>query len=357
VSADIHVSVLLAEAVAALAIRPAGIYVDATFGRGGHSRAILELLGTQGRLIALDRDPAAIAAGASLADPRFTLVHAAFSEFDAVLDRLDVRPVDGVLLDIGVSSPQLNTPERGMSFRFDAQLDMRMDTTQGETAAEFLARASQPEIERVIRDYGEERFAHAIAKALVAARGEHGISRTGELATLVAQVVRTREPGQHPATRTFQALRIHVNRELEELSLALPRAVARLAPGGRLAVICFHSLEDRIVKRFMRDAAQPLQPPKGVPVRAVDLPQPVLKLVGKAMFPSAAEIAANPRCRSAVLRVAEKMSNPPDPLSGKGGDRPAAGPPQGEASQKRRAAQRRTTVTPARGRGTGGGDV
>jgi 16S rRNA (cytosine1402-N4)-methyltransferase len=299
--------VLLAEAVAALTISSAGIYVDATFGRGGHSRAILDVLGAAGRLIALDRDPAAIAAGASIADPRFTLVHAAFSEIEAVLDRLGVAQVNGILLDIGVSSPQLNTPERGMSFRFDAPLDMRMDTTQGETAAEFLARASQSELEKVIRDYGEERFAHAIAKALVAARSEHGISRTGQLATLVAQVVRTREPGQHPATRTFQALRIHINRELEELSLTLPRAVERLAPGGRLAVICFHSLEDRIVKRFMRTAAHPLQPPKGVPVRAVDLPQPELKLAGKAMFPSPAEIAANPRSRSAVLRVAEKV--------------------------------------------------
>ena len=306
-SADTHVSVLLAESVAALAIRPAGTYLDATFGRGGHSRAILDSLGAGGRLIALDRDPAAIAAGASISDSRFTLAHAAFSEFDTVLDRLGVAQVDGVLLDIGVSSPQLNTPERGMSFRFDAPLDMRMDTTQGETAAEFLARASQSEIERVIRDYGEERFAHAIAKALVAARGEHGISRTGELATLVAQVVRTREPGQHPATRSFQALRIHINRELEELSLALPRAVARLAPDGRLAVICFHSLEDRIVKRFLRDAAHPPQPPKGVPVRAADLPPPILKLVGKAIFPSGAEVAANPRCRSAVLRVAQKV--------------------------------------------------
>ncbi|MCF8177745.1 MAG: 16S rRNA (cytosine(1402)-N(4))-methyltransferase RsmH [Sulfuritalea sp.] len=307
-NAGSHVSVLLAEAVAALAINPAGIYVDATFGRGGHSRAILDLLGPGGRLIALDRDPVAIAAGASISDPRFTLVHAAFSEIDTVLDQLGLAQVDGVLLDIGVSSPQLNTPERGMSFRFDAPLDMRMDTTQGETAAEFLARASQSEIERVIKDYGEERFAHAIAKALVAARSEHSISRTGQLATLVAKVVRTREPGQHPATRSFQALRIHVNRELEELSLALPKAVDRLGPGGRLVVICFHSLEDRIAKRFMRDAAHPPQPPKGVPVRAVDLPQPLLKLVGKAMFPSAAEIAANPRCRSAVLRVAEKIN-------------------------------------------------
>ena len=353
-SVDTHVSVLLAEAVAALAIQPAGIYVDATFGRGGHSRAILDSLGAAGRLIALDRDPAAIAAGSSFTDPRFTLVHAPFSEFDAVLDKLGVAQVDGVLLDIGVSSPQLNTPERGMSFRFDAPLDMRMDTTQGETAAEFLARASQSEIERVIRDYGEERFAHAIAKALVAARGEHGISRTGQLATLVAQVVRTREPGQHPATRSFQALRIHVNRELEELSLTLPRAVERLAPGGRLAVISFHSLEDRIVKRFMRDAAHPPQPPKGVPVRAVDLPQPIVKLVGKAKFPSAAEIAANPRCRSAVLRVAQKVG------PGVDGPRPE-GSPLGEsqdgARQKSGAAQRRTAVTPAGGRGVGGGGV
>ena len=305
-NADLHVSVLLTEAVAALAIRPHGIYVDATFGRGGHSRAILAALGPSGRLIALDRDPAAIAAGAAFTDPRLTLVHAAFSEFDAVLDRLGVARVNGVLLDIGVSSPQLNTPERGMSFRFDAPLDMRMDTTQGETAAEFLARASQSEIERVIRDHGEERFAHAIAKALVAARGEHGISSTGQLATLVAQVVRTREPGQHPATRSFQALRIHVNRELEELSLVLPRAVERLAPDGRLAVISFHSLEDRIVKRFLRDAANPPQPPRKLPVRAADLPPPTLRRVGKPIFPSAAEVAANPRSRSAVLRVAEK---------------------------------------------------
>ena len=307
-SVDSHASVLAAEAVAALAIRSAGTYLDATFGRGGHSRAILDALGPQGRLVALDRDPAAIAAGATMTDPRFTLVHSAFSAFDAVLDGLGIATLDGMLLDLGVSSPQLDTPERGMSFRFDAPLDMRMDTTQGETAADFLARASQADIERVIRDYGEERFAHAIAKALVAARGEHGISGTGQLAALVAQAVRTREPGQHPATRTFQALRIHVNRELEELSLVLPRVLDRLSPGGRMAVISFHSLEDRIVKRFLRDAAQPPQPPKGLPLRAIDLPQPVARLVGKAMFPSDAEVAANPRCRSAVLRVAEKLA-------------------------------------------------
>jgi len=310
VSADTHISVLLAESLAALAIKPAGTYVDATFGRGGHSRALLEALGSVGRLIALDRDPAAIAAGRLIADPRFTLVHAPFSRLAAVLDELRLTTVDGVLLDIGVSSPQLNTPERGMSFRFDAPLDMRMDTTQGETAADFLARASQQELEKVIRDYGEERFAHAIAKAIIVARSEHSISRTRQLASLVAQAVRTREPGQHPATRCFQALRIYVNRELEELSLALPQCLERLGPGGRLAVISFHSLEDRIVKRFMRDAAHPPEPPKNVPIRAVDLPLPLLRIVGKPAFPSADEVAANPRSRSAVLRVAEKLAPP-----------------------------------------------
>ena len=308
-STSAHVTVLLAEAVAALAIRPDGIYVDATFGRGGHSRAILAQLGPQGRLIALERDPAAIAAGQELlaSDPRLSLWHAPFSALARVLDELQVGQVDGVLMDIGVSSPQLDTPERGMSFRFDAPLDMRMDTTQGETAADFLARGSQTEIERVIRDYGEERFAHAIAKALVAARLERSISTTGELATLVAQVVRTREPGQHPATRSFQALRIHVNAELEELSLSIPAAIDRLADGGRLAVISFHSLEDRIAKRALREAATPVQPPKGVPVRAAELPAAKIRLVGKPIFPSIEEVKRNPRSRSAVLRVAEKM--------------------------------------------------
>lgn len=302
-----HLPVLLTEAVAALAIRPDGLCVDATFGRGGHSRAILKQLGPQGRLIALDRDPAAIAAGAAITDPRFTLVHAAFSRLDEVLAALNISLVDGILLDIGVSSPQLDDPARGMSFRFDAPLDMRMDTTQGETAADFLARAEQHQLEEVIREYGEERFAHALAKALVAARSGQRISSTGQLAALVAAVVRTREPGQHPATRTFQALRIHVNRELEELSLTLPQALGHLRPGGRLAVISFHSLEDRIVKRFLRDAANPPQPPKGVPVRAADLPAPTVRLVGKPIRASETEIARNPRARSAVLRIAEKI--------------------------------------------------
>ena len=307
--AGAHVSVLLAEAVDALAIRADGVYVDGTFGRGGHSRAILERLGPAGRLIALDRDPAAIAAGAAIADPRFTLVHAAFSEMGEVLERLKVAAVDGVLMDIGVSSPQFDDASRGMSFRFDAPLDMRMDTTKGETAAEFLATATQREIERVVRDYGEERFAHAIAAAVVAARAEHGIGTTRQFAALVEKAVRTREPGQHPATRSFQALRIHVNRELEELSLSLPQAAAALAPEGRLVVISFHSLEDRIVKRFMRDAANPPQPDKRLPLKASELPKPTLALVGKAVKSGNAEVQANPRARSAVMRVAEKLAS------------------------------------------------
>ncbi len=302
-----HQPVLLPEAVAALSIKPEGLYVDGTFGRGGHSRAILEKLGTAGRLIALDRDPTAIASGREITDARFTLIHAAFSRLDEVLTAQGIGQVDGILLDVGVSSPQLDDASRGMSFRFDAPLDMRMDTTQGETAADFLANAEQRQIEEVIRDYGEERFAHALAKALVAARVGQRISSTGQLAALVASVVRTREPGQHPATRTFQALRIHVNRELEELSLTLPQALGRLKPGARLVVISFHSLEDRIVKRCLRDAASPPQPPKWVPVRAADLPAPTFRLMGKAIRASAAEVAANPRARSAVMRVAEKL--------------------------------------------------
>ncbi len=306
-SAAGHVTVLLGEAVEALVVRPEGIYVDATFGRGGHSREILARLGGSGRLVALDRDPAAVEAGALIDDARFSLIHARFARLKEVLDRLGIRAVNGVLLDLGVSSPQLDTPERGMSFRFDAPLDMRMDTTEGETAADFLARAEQREIERVIRDYGEERFAHAIAKAVVAARREHRISTTRQLAALVEKTVRTREPGLHPATRSFQALRIHVNRELEELSLVLPQCVDLLAPGGRLVVISFHSLEDRIVKRYLRDESRPPMLPARLPLRAAELPPPRLRLVGKAVRPSEAEVAANPRARSAVMRVAERL--------------------------------------------------
>jgi 16S rRNA (cytosine1402-N4)-methyltransferase len=306
VSGAQHITVLLNEAVDALAIRPDGCYVDGTFGRGGHSRAVLSRLGEHGRLIAFDRDPAAIAAGAAINDPRFRLVHAPFSDMAASLDELGVGQVDGVLLDLGVSSPQLDEAARGMSFRFDAPLDMRMDTSRGQTVAQWLATADVGEITEVIRDYGEERFAHAIAKAVVAARAGGAVATTGQLAALVEKAVRTREPGQHPATRTFQALRIFINAELEELSLVLPQCVARLATGGRLVVISFHSLEDRIVKRFMREGANPPPLPRGLPVREADRPAPPLRLVGKAVKASADEVAANPRARSAVMRVAER---------------------------------------------------
>jgi 16S rRNA (cytosine1402-N4)-methyltransferase len=276
-----HIPVLLTEALDALAVRPDGVYVDGTFGRGGHSRGLLERLGTHGRLIALDRDPSAIVAGQSITDERFTLVHARFAELADVLDELGVSAVDGVLLDIGVSSPQLDDAERGMSFRQDAPLDMRMDTSRGETVAQWLARADEADIREVIRDYGEERFASAIAKAIVAARGERPVDTTHQLAQIVAATVRTREAGQHPATRSFQALRIFINKELEELSLVLPQALDVLKPAGRLAVICFHSLEDRIVKRFMADQANPPQPPRGMPLRADQLPKPTMTLIAR----------------------------------------------------------------------------
>jgi 16S rRNA (cytosine1402-N4)-methyltransferase len=298
--------VLLEEAVDALALKPGGTYVDATFGRGGHSRLILRRLGDAGRLIALDRDPAAIAAGREIADARLKVIHAAFGSLREVLRAEGVARVDGVLLDLGVSSPQLDEAERGFSFRLDAPLDMRMDTTRGQTAAEWLAQASQRQLAEVIRDYGEERFANAVAKAIVAARAGGAIATTRQLAEIVASAVRTREQGQHPATRSFQAIRIHVNQELAELSLALPQAVEALRPGGRLVVISFHSLEDRIVKRFLRDESRPPQLPSRLPVRAADLPPPRLRLVGKPVTPAEAEIAANPRARSAVMRVAER---------------------------------------------------
>lgn len=301
-----HVSVLLREAVDALAIRPTGVYVDATFGGGGHSRLILQRLGEEGRLFALDRDAAAIAMGEPLGERRLTLVHARFGGLAAVLARFGVEVIDGVLFDLGVSSPQLDDAARGFSFRADAPLDMRMDSGCGRSAAQWLAEASCQEIEEVLRDYGEERFAHAIAKKIVAARSGRPIATTQQLAALVAQVVRTREPGQHPATRSFQALRIFINQELEELEAALPQCLGLLRPGGRLVVISFHSLEDRIVKRFIRAAARPDELPRRLPVRASELPGPRLRAIGKPVRPSMAEIAANPRARSAIMRVAEK---------------------------------------------------
>ena len=302
-SAWSHTTVLLPEAVQALVTQPDGIYVDGTFGRGGHARAVLALLSPAGKLLAFDKDPDAVAAAAQISDARFVMVHASFGDMAAELSSLGISQVAGVLLDLGISSPQIDDPARGFSFRHDAPLDMRMDTTRGETAADYLARADVRDIEGVIRDLSEERFAAAIAKALVARR-ESGnpVRSTLELSALVAGAVKTREPGQNPATRTFQALRIHVNAELEALQQGLKAALALLAPQGRLVVISFHSLEDRIVKTFIAaesrdvvDRRAPMAPPK--PLR--------LKAIAR-IKPGAAEVAANPRARSAVLRVAER---------------------------------------------------
>jgi 16S rRNA (cytosine1402-N4)-methyltransferase len=302
----VHIAVLASEAVDALAVDAEGTYVDGTFGRGGHSRAILERLGPRGRLIALDRDPDAEHAARGISDPRFSFFRTRFS---ALAEVLKGELVNGALFDLGASSPQLDDPARGFSFRRDAPLDMRMDPTAGPTAAQWLATAEEQQIQQVIRDYGEERFAKQIAAAIVAARARGPLLRTRELADLVAGAVRTRDPGQDPATRTFQALRIHLNRELEEVSLMLPQATAHLATGGRLAVIAFHSLEDRIVKRFMQSLARP-EVPRGLPLRASEMPQPVLKLVGRAVRASAQETRRNPRARSAILRVAERTAGP-----------------------------------------------
>jgi len=309
VSRGSHVTVLLKAAVDGLKVRADGVYVDCTFGRGGHSREILARLGVRGRLIAMDRDPHAAGLRGEFDDGRFELVHSSFSAFAGVLAERGISAVDGILFDLGVSSPQLDDAQRGFSFRVDAPLDMRMDTSRGETAAAWLAAADEGEIREVIRNYGEERFARQIAAAIVAARARSPVATTRQLAGIVAAVVRTREPGQNPATRTFQALRIHVNQELEELTRVLPQCVEALAPGGRLAVISFHSLEDRIVKRFLREQSQPPQLPSRLPLRAAELPAPRLALIGKLQRPDAEEIAANPRARSAVMRIAEKAGH------------------------------------------------
>jgi 16S rRNA (cytosine1402-N4)-methyltransferase len=311
-----HVPVLLEESIAALALRDDGVYVDGTFGRGGHARAILRALGPRGRLVAIDRDPAAEAAAQAIDDPRFAFRRAWLSGIAQVLDVLGVAHVDGALLDLGVSSPQLDDAARGFSFRFAAPLDMRLDPTRGETAADFVARASIGELTEVIRDYGEERFAQSVARAIAKAREIAPIATTRQLAAIVAQAVGARTRGdwqQDPAARTFQALRIAVNRELHEVSAALPLLTARLATGGRLAVISFHSLEDRIVKRFFASASRPFGGDprlRHAPIREAALPLSPLRVVGRAIKPSAAEIARNPRARSAVLRVAERTPHP-----------------------------------------------
>ncbi len=302
-----HAPVLLGAAIEALAVQRSGTYVDGTFGRGGHSRALLERLDARGRLLVFDRDPEAIACAQAIADPRLMIEHASFDLIDERLRARGIAQVDGILLDLGVSSPQLDTAARGFSFRHDGPLDMRMDTTQGETAGAWLARASEREIREVIRDYGEERYAQSIARAIVAARAQQPITRTGQLAALVASAVRTREPHQDPATRTFQAIRVHVNQELARLEIALPRCIDALAPRGRLVVISFHSLEDRIVKRALRAAAQPDAPPLRLPLRAHEMPAPLIRRPAKPVRADAAEIAANPRARSAILRWAERL--------------------------------------------------
>ena len=308
-----HRPVLLDASIAALAIRPEGRYIDGTFGRGGHSAAILQALGARGRLLAIDRDPQAVAVGRQWSDPRFSIAHARFSEISEVLTAHALRDVDGVLLDLGVSSPQLDDAARGFSFREDGPLDMRMDPTRGMSARHWLLEASEQDIARVVKDYGEERFAVPIAQAIVARRrdaGDGALRTTGELAALVAGVVRRRqrrpEVGKDPATRTFQALRIFVNQELEELALVLDRATACLARGGRLAVISFHSLEDRMVKQFIaREAGRqaPRDPITGAPR---PLTAPRLRPVAR-VLPDASETAGNPRARSAVLRAAERI--------------------------------------------------
>jgi 16S rRNA (cytosine1402-N4)-methyltransferase len=305
-----HTPVLLDEVLAGLAIRPDGRYCDATFGRGGHTAAILGALGPAGRVVAIDRDPDAIRAGRRRfeGESRLTLVPGSFGPLEERVRAAEVEgELDGVLLDLGVSSPQLDEARRGFSFMQDGPLDMRMDNEAGQSAAQWLAKAGERELGQVLRDLGEERFARRIARAIVAARAVEPIERTGQLAAIVAAAVPTREPGKHPATRSFQALRIHVNRELEQLEQALPQAVRLLAPGGRLCVISFHSLEDRIVKRFIRREEQ------GDPVYA-GLPnvpahaRPRLARVGGAIVAGEAEVAANPRARSAVLRVAERIA-------------------------------------------------
>ena len=300
-----HVSVLLEESVAALAIKPDGTYLDGTFGRGGHSRAILRSLSNSGRLIAFDKDPQAESSAEQFSeDPRFEFVRASFAEISS---RVETSELDGILLDLGVSSPQLDNAERGFGFSDDGPLDMRMDTRAGMTAAEWLATAPEADIADVIKTYGEERFAKRMASAIVKTRAESPITRTKQLATIVAEANPKWEPHKHPATRAFQAIRIFINRELEDLEIALGHTVDALSEGGRLVVISFHSLEDRIVKRFMRDQARGQQLPKHVPVIDSDTGK-TLNLVGKAVKPSTDEVQRNPRSRSAIMRVAERRA-------------------------------------------------
>ncbi|MDX1454250.1 MAG: 16S rRNA (cytosine(1402)-N(4))-methyltransferase RsmH [Gammaproteobacteria bacterium] len=306
-----HRPVLLKPALEGLALRKDGFYVDGTFGRGGHARELLAALGPEGRLLAFDKDPQAIESAEALAreDDRFRIVHGSFTMLEQVVTAEGkTGAVDGVLLDLGVSSPQLDDGERGFSFRFGGPLDMRMDTSRGESAADWLATAEQEEISLVIRDYGEERFHHRIARAICEAREEAPIETTSQLVGIIEAAVPTREKKKHPATRAFQAIRIHINKELDDLTEVLEQTERVLAAGGRLSVISFHSLEDRQVKRFMRDRSRPAPPPKGLP-RGLPVAEetPPFRLVGKAQRASTEELAENPRARSAVLRIAERV--------------------------------------------------
>lgn len=306
---SMHRTVLLAEAVDALAIegdRINGCYIDGTFGRGGHSRLILDRLGPSGRLIAFDKDVQAIEVAGRITDQRFEIVHGSFARLSQVLVERGISQVDGVLLDLGISSPQVDEAERGFSFRQDGPLDMRMDATRGISAAEWLATETEQNIAKVIREYGEERFAFQIAKAVVAGRALKPISGTRQLAQIVASAVKTRENGKDPATRTFQAIRIFINQELEDLEIGLEAAFGHLAPQGRLVVISFHSLEDRMVKQFMAGKTRAVQPDRRLPIRAVDLPRAPARQLLKCK-PSVTEIAANPRARSAIMRVCERL--------------------------------------------------
>ena len=306
-----HITVLLDEAVAALAVRPDGRYLDGTFGRGGHSRLLLEQLGPQGRLLGFDKDPLAIATGQALAaeDGRFVVVQRSFAELgDEVAQRGWTGTLSGILLDLGVSSPQLDDPERGFSFLNDGPLDMRMDPSRGVSAAEWIGQASEEDIARVFKDYGEERFAKRMARAVVQRRAEKPFERTADLAKVLTDANPAWEKGKNPATRAFQGLRIYINNELGDLETGLDAALEALEVGGRLVVISFHSLEDRIVKQFMRRHAkgEADQLPRGLPVMPKPF-EPRLKLIGKAQFASETEVRANPRSRSAVMRVAEKV--------------------------------------------------
>lgn len=307
-----HTTVLLDEAVNGLNIKDNGIYIDGTFGRGGHSRLILSQLGEQGRLYAIDRDPQAIAAAAEITDPRFNIIHGPFSALAEYVEQLGLTgKIDGILLDLGVSSPQLDDAERGFSFMRDGPLDMRMDPTRGHSAAEWLLQAEESDIAFVLKTFGEERFAKRIARAIVERNREQPMTRTKELADVIYAATPVKDKFKHPATRSFQAIRIWVNSELDEIEQALKGALIALAPGGRLSVISFHSLEDRIVKRFMREQSRGPQVPAGIPMTETQLASlggRQLKALGK-MMPGEAEVSDNPRARSSVLRIAERTAS------------------------------------------------